>query len=1018
MQSASRYRHLALLLLAVLGGMALAMFSAGQLAEQRALRAESRQLRQQLDLYAQSLQQRIDRYRTLPQVLALDPELRAALTQPPDPATHQRLNLKLERANDVTRSSTLTLIGTDGVAVAASNWRLTSSNVGADYSFRPYVKQALAQGSGRFYGIGMTTGVPGYFLSQAIRDEAGRTLGVIVIKIELAALEREWLRVPDVVLVSDRHGVVFLSSRDAWRYRQLQPLSAHEREELLATRQYARQALLPTQRRSLETLDDGSQVVRIDVPAQRMPVLWQSMALPESGWRLHLLHDLGGSRAAGRAAALAAGGIWLALVFLGLLFQQRQRLARLRQRSRRELETLLQQHAQELRTAQDGIVQAAQRADTGLSRSLEHLPQGVVIIDAQLRLVAWNSRYLEIFRFPPDLIRIGRPIEDVFRYNARRGLLGPGPVEAAIQRRLDHLRSGRPHMRESEKDDGTVLEIRGNPLPDGGFVTSYADITSYKNAARELRSLADALEHRVAKRTRDLAEAKREAENASRYKTRFVASAVHDLLQPLNAARMFVSALRGRLPDADARQLADHVDNALVAQDAILNSLLDISRLEAGTLKTQVRDFALGPLLQALAHEFGIVAEDRGLRLDYVPTRAAVRSDETLLRRILQNFLSNALRYTPRGRVLLGCPRRRQPAHRSPRPGPRHPGGVAAGDLRGIPPPRRRRRAGSRRRAGPGDRGAHRPSARPSHRPAFAVGPRQRVHGHRAAGRCRRRGTAAAADRDGQRQRRRPDPARLPGLVHRRRPARVRGQPRAAGALGMPGGTGGRPRGRTGRGAAGSGAGAGAAGRAHGRARWPGPVRPAMRALERHAAGDPGHRRTGSGPARAGPGARLGIPVQAGARASAARADDADAAARLDLGRSRDALRASREVAARPRPCLGNWLEALHRPLPFGRNPDRASGRQRTKTPRHAQPNAGAGARCCASASFCACCARACARSRLTLSNCANDCACGVCSACSVGMAARRCAGSLLSPCTTKAVWPACSVAVGALSPT
>ncbi|WP_267127276.1 hybrid sensor histidine kinase/response regulator, partial [Xanthomonas sacchari] len=341
----------------------------------------------------------------------------------------------------------------------------------------------------------------------------------------------------------------------------------------------------------------------------------------------------------------------------GLLFQQRQRLARLRQRSRRELEALLQQHAQELRTAQDGIVQAAQQADTGLSRSLEHLPQGVVIIDAQLRLVAWNSRYLEIFRFPPELIRVGRPIEDVFRYNARRGLLGPGPVEAAIQRRLDHLRSGRPHMRESEKDDGTVLEIRGNPLPDGGFVTSYADITSYKNAARELRSLADALEHRVAERTHDLAEAKREAENANRYKTRFVASAVHDLLQPLNAARMFVSALRGKLHEADARQIADHVDNALAAQDAILNSLLDISRLEAGTLKTQVQDLALDPLLQTLAREFGIVAEGRGLRLDYVPTRATVRSDATLLRRILQNFLSNAVRYTPRGRVLLGCRR-------------------------------------------------------------------------------------------------------------------------------------------------------------------------------------------------------------------------------------------------------------------------------------------------------------------------------------------------------------------------
>src|SRR5690606_17406358 len=167
-------------------------------------------------------------------------------------------------------------------------------------------------------------------------------------------------------------------------------------------------------------------------------------------------------------------------------------------------------------------------------------------------------------------------------------LLGGGAsVEEAIRRRLDHLRSGKPHMRESEKDDGTVLEIRGNPLPDGGFVTSYADITSYKNAARELRSLADALEHRVAERTHDLDEARREAEQANRYKTRFVASAVHDLPQPLNAARMFVSVLRGRLADAGQQQTADHIEAALSAQDAILGSLLDISRLESGSLRTR-----------------------------------------------------------------------------------------------------------------------------------------------------------------------------------------------------------------------------------------------------------------------------------------------------------------------------------------------------------------------------------------------------------------------------------------------
>jgi histidine kinase len=202
-----------------------------------------------------------------------------------------------------------------------------------------------------------------------------------------------------------------------------------------------------------------------------------------------------------------------------------------------------------------------------------------------------------------------------------------------------------------------VLEIRGNPLPDGGFVTSYADITSYKNAARELRSLADALEHRVEERTRALAAAKQEAESANSYKTRFVAAAVHDLLQPLNAARMFVSALRGRLAEPESQRIADHVDNALTAQDAILNSLLDISRLESGALPTRVRDFALDPLLEALVGDFGIVAEGRGLRLQRVPTAAVVRSDEALLRRILQNFLSNAIRYTPQGRILLGCRR-------------------------------------------------------------------------------------------------------------------------------------------------------------------------------------------------------------------------------------------------------------------------------------------------------------------------------------------------------------------------
>ena len=180
-------------LLLLLAGTAASMFSAGQWAWHRSLLDESESVQRQLALYGQTLAQRIDRYRTLPEVLALDAQLQDALRRPLSPDEVAQLNRKLEQANGASQSSTLTLLNRDGLAVAASNWRTATSNVGVDYSFRPYVQQALAQGRGSFYGIGVTTGEPGYFLSQAIRDDSGHILGLVAIKIALQELEREWL---------------------------------------------------------------------------------------------------------------------------------------------------------------------------------------------------------------------------------------------------------------------------------------------------------------------------------------------------------------------------------------------------------------------------------------------------------------------------------------------------------------------------------------------------------------------------------------------------------------------------------------------------------------------------------------------------------------------------------------------------------------------------------------------------------------------------------------------------------
>jgi histidine kinase len=624
--------------------------------ERRSLLHDAEQAREQLRLHGEALELLIERYQVLPGVLALDPEIRAALSNTGiDPAESERISRKLERVNGAATTSTLTLLDRNGLALAASNWQIPgASNVGNHYNFRPYFQRAMRDGSGTFYAEGVTTAVPGYFLSEAVRDDNGKPIGVVVVKVVLRPLEQTWAETPDSVFASDSNGVIFLSSQKAWRYHVLHALDQAARERLTQTRQYGQLPRQKLEYRLLENLDTGVQRVRLPDVGD---VIWISHPLSQQGWTLNLMRSTASSISAARTMALAVAGGLLALALLGFVLWQRQRLAQLRERSRVELERLVKHHAQELRTAQDGLVHAAHTADYGESRSLQHLPQGICVVDAQLNLVAWNRRYIELFRFPPGFIQVGRPIADVFRYNARRGLLGPGPIDEAIERRLNHLRSGKPHMHERERGDGSVIEIRGNPLPDGGFVTSYADITAYKNAARDLRSLVDSLSHRVDERTRDLAAAKREAEDANRSKTRFVAAAVHDLLQPLNAARMFLSALRGRLPDAATREVADRIDNALAAQDGILNSLLDISRLESGALEAQVRDFALDHLLDALAHEFGILAKARGLRLERVPTRAIVRSDEALLRRILQNFLSNAIRYTAHGRIVLGCRR-------------------------------------------------------------------------------------------------------------------------------------------------------------------------------------------------------------------------------------------------------------------------------------------------------------------------------------------------------------------------
>ncbi|PCI31943.1 MAG: histidine kinase [Alphaproteobacteria bacterium] len=292
---------------------------------------------------------------------------------------------------------------------------------------------------------------------------------------------------------------------------------------------------------------------------------------------------------------------------------------------------------------------------TLLQKSLENINVGISVVDKDLHLVAWNTRYLEMFNYPEGLIYAGRCIGDVLRYNAEQGLFGAHDMDEQVQKRLDHLNRGTKYSIERTLPGGSVIEIHGHPLPGGGFVTSYSDITTHKQAAEALLRANEILEQRVTERTQELEAAKAEAEQANISKTRFLAAASHDLLQPLNAARLFTSALSEKNIDGGIAPLIDHLGSSLTAVEGLLDGLLEISKLDAGVLTPQVISFPLDTLLRELDHEFTAIAQDRGINFTLIPSSAIVHSDPKLLRRVLQNFISNAIRYTPRGRVLLGC---------------------------------------------------------------------------------------------------------------------------------------------------------------------------------------------------------------------------------------------------------------------------------------------------------------------------------------------------------------------------
>lgn len=294
-----------------------------------------------------------------------------------------------------------------------------------------------------------------------------------------------------------------------------------------------------------------------------------------------------------------------------------------------------------------------------LEVTLDHIGQAVSVVDRELKLVAWNRLYVELFDFPVDYLYVGRPVEEVIRFNVQRGYGPhvPADMEASIRRRLRFLQHGDPYTYVRRWRNGKVIQTQGARMPDGGFITTYTDITALKDAEQELARINESLEEKVEKRTRMLSDLNRQLEEATRSKSRFLAAASHDLTQPLGASKLYLGALLEDLAGDEKQSLAKNAFSALTTAESLLKSLLDISKLDSGVMQPDVTIFPVQRLFDTLYNEFSVMAQQKGLNLRIHKSDCGTRSDRNLLRSILQNFLSNAIRYTDQGSVLVVCRR-------------------------------------------------------------------------------------------------------------------------------------------------------------------------------------------------------------------------------------------------------------------------------------------------------------------------------------------------------------------------